>query len=83
MPDADVAGLLAASKSAHAAYRRADAAKSGDAEKRIHIEHALTARQDAHTADPTHDEPEWGSETLEQHEALVSFYESWLERHPS
>ncbi len=83
MPDADVAALLAASRAAHASYRQADRAGSGVAQKRIHIDHAMTARRDADAADPDHDEPEWGGESMADHDALMAFYESWLSRHPA
>ena len=67
-----VADLLAASRAAHADYRRiANKRRMTDNDRQLH--EALAFRQKAHDADPEHRHPAWQADTA-PHDTLMSFY---------
>lgn len=72
----DVARLLADSRAAHAAYRRAADARVPALDQ---IRIALDARLAAHAADPDHRHPAWYADPA-AHDSLVAFYERKLSR---
>lgn len=87
MPDT-VQSLLAASKAAHARYRRLAGTidKRGSVASPPHypsaereVRDALKLRLEAHDADPTHADPQWAADEPQwPHEKLVAFYRNYL-----
>jgi hypothetical protein len=71
-----VADLLAASRAAHAEYRRiANRRRITDNDRQLHD--ALAFRQKAHDADPEHRHPAWQAD-IAPHADLMAFYRQKL-----
>lgn len=76
-----VADLLAASRAAHADYRRiANKRRLTDNDRQLHDAYAF--REKAHNADPEHRHPAWQADDV-PHEALMGFYRQKLGIAPS